>query len=166
VQQAEAGLARARAALDRLRAGPTAEDVAQAIARVRTAEAALATTRAALGQARVVAPFAGKAGAVYARPGEQAQPGQPLVILGDTASMRIETTDLRETDVARLREGMAVEVTFDALPGRTFAGTVARIAPMSSTEKGSTNYTLIVEAPELDPALRWGMTAFVNIQGE
>ena len=59
---------------------------------------------------------------------------------------------------------MPVEVTFDALPGRTFQGNVARIAPMSSTEKGSTNYTVIVDVADLDPALRWGMTAFVNIQ--
>jgi len=78
--------------------------------------------------------------------------------------MRVETTDLRETDVARLAAGMPVEVTFDALPGQTFQGTVARIAPMSSTEKGSTNYTVIVDVADLDPALRWGMTAFVNIR--
>jgi multidrug efflux pump subunit AcrA (membrane-fusion protein) len=87
-----------------------------------------------------------------------------VLALGDTAIMRVETTDLRETDVARLGVGMPVEVTFDALPGRTFRGTVARIAPMSSTEKGSTNYTVIVDVADLDPALRWGMTAFVNIR--
>jgi multidrug efflux pump subunit AcrA (membrane-fusion protein) len=57
-----------------------------------------------------------------------------------------------------------VEVTFDALPGHTFKGTVTRIAPMSSAEKGSTNYTVIVEVAGLDPSLRWGMTAFVNVR--
>ena len=35
---------------------------------------------------------------------------------------------------------------------------------MSSVEKGSTNYTVIVDVPDLNPALRWGMTAFVNIR--
>ena len=59
---------------------------------------------------------------------------------------------------------MPVELTFDALPGRAFQGKIARIAPMSTTEKGSTNFTVIVEMPDLDPSLRWGMTAFVNIQ--
>jgi hypothetical protein len=34
---------------------------------------------------------------------------------------------------------------------------------MSSAEKGSTNYTVIVDVTDLDPALRWGMTAFANI---
>ena len=35
---------------------------------------------------------------------------------------------------------------------------------MSNTEKGSTNYTVEVDVPDLDPGLRWGMTAFVNIR--
>jgi multidrug efflux pump subunit AcrA (membrane-fusion protein) len=59
---------------------------------------------------------------------------------------------------------MAVEVTFDALPDRIFEGTVTDIAPVSNTEKGSTNYTVHVDVAALDESLRWGMTAFVNIQ--
>jgi HlyD family secretion protein len=87
-------------------------------------------------------------------------------MLGNTGKLRVETTDLRETDVTRLQTGMPAEVTFDALPGRKFQGTVSRIAAMSTNEKGSTNYTLLVEVPDLDPGLRWGMTAFVNLQGQ
>lgn len=164
IAAAQAGATRARAALDRLNAGATAEERAMADAGVASAQAALAAAQAALHQTQVIAPFAGQIGAVNIRPGELATPGQGLLVLGDTGHMRVETTDLRETDVARLKMGMTVGVTFDALPGRTFEGAVTRIAPMSSTEKGSTNYTVIVEVRELDPALRWGMTAFVNIQ--
>jgi multidrug resistance efflux pump len=164
IRSAQAGLARVQAALEQLKAGATAEDRALAAARVQSAQAELAAARAQLQQTQVTAPFAGQVGAVYVRPGELATSGQPVLALGDTGVMRVETTDLRETDVARLKDGMPVEVTFDALPGRTFQGTVTRIAPMSSTEKGSTNYTVIVEVADLDPALRWGMTAFVNIR--
>jgi multidrug efflux pump subunit AcrA (membrane-fusion protein) len=164
VQTAQAQAARAQAVLDRLRAGATAEEIGMADARVKSAEAALASARAALAQTQVIAPFAGQVGAVYLRTGELATPGQPVLALGDTGIMRVETTDLRETDVARLAVGMPVEVTFDALPGQTFRGAVARIAPMSSAEKGSTNYTVIIDVTDLDPALRWGMTAFVNIR--
>jgi multidrug efflux pump subunit AcrA (membrane-fusion protein) len=80
--------------------------------------------------------------------------------------MHVETTDLRETDVTRLKVGMPVEVSFDALPGRTFDGEIARISPMSTSEKGSINYTVMVDVAGLDPSLRWGMTAFVNIQAQ
>ena len=164
IQTAQAQVARAQAALDRLKAGATVEEKAMADARVKSAQAALAAAQAALAQAQVSAPFAGQVGTVYLRPGELVMPGQPVLSLGDIGVMRVETTDLRETDVARLAVGMPVEVTFDALPGQTFRGAVARIAPMSSAEKGSTNYTVIIDVADLDPALRWGMTAFVNIR--
>ena len=164
VKSAEAQVARAQAALDRIKAGTTAEDKAVADARIKSAQAALAQAQAQLKQTQVVAPFAGQVGTINVRPGELATPGQPVLMLGDTSKLRVETTDLRETDVTRLKIGMPVELTFDALPGRAFQGKIARIAPMSTTEKGSTNFTVIVEMPDLDPSLRWGMTAFVNIQ--
>jgi HlyD family secretion protein len=163
VQSARAVVDRAQAALDGLTAGATAQERAMAEAQVASARAAQTTAQAQLAQARVFAPFAGQVGALPARPGEMATPGQALLTLGDTSRMRVETTDLRETDVGRLKTGMAVEVTFDALPGRTFQGKIRQIAPMSSADKGSTNYTVIVDVPGLDAALRWGMTAFVNI---
>ena len=43
-------------------------------------------------------------------------------MLGDTSELRVETTDLRETDVTRLAVGMPVEFTFDALPGHDLPG--------------------------------------------
>jgi len=165
VTSAQAQVARAKAALDRLQAGATAEDRAIADATVQSAQAAVQVAQAQLAQTQIAAPFGGEIGAVYLRPGELAVAGQPALILGDTSDMQVETTDLRETDVSKLAVGQSVEVTFDALPGETFEGRIARIAPMSSAEKGSTNYTIIVTVAGLDPSLRWGMTAFVNIRG-
>jgi HlyD family secretion protein len=166
VSAAQAQLARAEAALQALKAGATEADIAVADSRVASARAALAAAETQLGEMQVRAPFAGQVGTVSVRAGELAVPGQVLVMLGDTDKLRVETTDLRETDVTRLAVGMPAEVTFDALPGRSFAGTVARIAPMSTTEKGSTNYTLIIDVADLEPSLRWGMTAFVNMRGQ
>lgn len=166
VSSAQAQLARAQAGLKGLQDGATAADKAMAEARVRQAAAAVAAAQAQVQQLDVRAPFAGQVGSVLARPGETALPGASVIVLGDTSEMQIETTDLRETDVAHVKEGMEVEVTFDALPGRVFAGTILRIAPISTTDKGSTDYTLTVAVPELDPALRWGMTALVNIEPE
>jgi multidrug efflux pump subunit AcrA (membrane-fusion protein) len=164
VKSAEAQVVRGQAAFDRVKAGATAEDKAVAEARVKSAQATLAQAQAQLKQTQVSAPFAGQVGTIYVRPGELAAPGQPVLMFGDTSKLHVETTDLRETDVTKLKVNMPVEVTFDALPGRTFQGKITRIAPMSTTEKGSTNFTVIVEVPDLDGNLRWGMTAFVNIR--
>ena len=163
VQAADAQLARAQAALDALKTGATAEDRAMAAARIESARAAQAAAEAQLQQTQVIAPFDGQVGTIFVRTGELATPGAPVLMLGDTGHMWVETTDLRETDVTRIEVGMPVEVTFDAAPDRSFAGKIVRIAPMSTVEQGSTNYTVIVEVADLAPDLRWGMTAFVNI---
>ncbi|HMN31034.1 MAG TPA: HlyD family efflux transporter periplasmic adaptor subunit, partial [Caldilineaceae bacterium] len=164
VKSALARQASAQATLDHLRAGATPDEIAMAQAQLQSAQAALASAQAQLRQGRLFAPFDGQIGEVNVRAGELTTPGQYALLLGDTRRMLVKTTDLRETDVVHLTVGMPVEVTFDALPGRTFNGTITRIAPVSTAEKGSTNYTVQVEVAELDPQLRWGMTAFVNIQ--
>ena len=163
VQAAKAQLARAQAALDALETGATTEDKAVAEARIESAKAGQASVEAQLHQTQITAPFGGQVGTIFIRTGELATPGAPVLMLGDTSRMRVETTDLRETDVTRIEVGMPVEVTFDAVPDRAFKGTIVRIAPMSTVEQGSTNYTVIVEVEDLDPSLLWGMTAFVNI---
>ncbi|RME43602.1 MAG: efflux RND transporter periplasmic adaptor subunit [Chloroflexi bacterium] len=164
VDAAKAAVAQAEQRLHALEAGPTPEQVAVAEAQVQQAEAALEAARANLEQATLRAPFAGTIGAVSVHVGEVIAPGQSVVTLGDVSHLRVETTDLRETDVARVAEGQPVEVTFDSLPDVRLPGKVARIAPMATQGQGGTNYTVWVECEELDPRLRWGMTAYVNIQ--
>jgi HlyD family secretion protein len=164
VQAAAAQQDVAQAQLDLLQAGATAEEIAVAQAAVAQAAAALETARVALDRAEVRAPFAGTAGAVPVRTGELVAPGQPLVTLGDLTTLRVETTDLDEIDVARVAAGQQAAVTFDALPERVFAGRVTRISPMAEPGAGGVNYTVIVELEDLDPAIRWGMTAFVDIE--
>lgn len=164
VKAAMAQVSSAEATLQKLLAGATAEDIAMAEAHVRSARAGVDSARAQLAQNQVIAPFDGEVGAVNVRLGEQPQTGVYAVLLGDTRQMHVETTDLRETDVVRVQVDMPVEVTFDALPNHIFRGVVTQVAPVSSAEKGSTNYTVDVSVQDLDPTLRWGMTAFVNIQ--
>jgi hypothetical protein len=54
-------------------------------------------------------------------------------------------------------------VTFDALPDVEVAGWVVRIAPKAA-EGAGVNYTVSLELESIPPQLRWGMTAFVDIQ--
>lgn len=163
VDAAKAAVGQAEQQLRALEAGATAEQIALAEAQVGQAQAALEAARAALEQVTLRAPFAGTVGSVSVRTGEVIVPGQPVITLGDLSHLRVETTDLRETDVARVKEGQMVEITFDALPDVTLPGKVACIAPMATLGQGGTNYTVWVEFDRLDNRLRWGMTAYVNI---
>jgi multidrug efflux pump subunit AcrA (membrane-fusion protein) len=142
------------------------EEVAQAEAALAQAQVQIAEIEQQLREATLVAPFAGTVGAVHARVGEIVSPGQSLVAIGDLSTLRIETTDLDEIDVVRVAAGQQVAVTFDALPDRVFQGRVARISPMAESGTGGVHYTTVVALEEMDPALRWGMTAFVDIEAE
>lgn len=154
----------AEAQLALLRAGAKAEEIAVAEASVVQAEAALEVARVAMDRSEIRAPFAGTVGAVHVRMGELVVPGQPMVALGDLGTLRVETTDLDEIDVARVAVGQQVALTFDALPEQVFSGRVTRISPMSDPGAGGVHYTVVVEMDEIDPAIRWGMTAFVDIE--
>ena len=164
VSAAEAQQDVSQAQLDLLQAGATAEEITVAEAAVAQAEAALETARVALERCEVRAPFAGTAGAVNVRRGELIVPGQSLVTLGDLTTLRVETTDLDETQVARVKVGQQAAITFDALPERVFTGHMTRISPMAKPGAGGVNYTVVIELTETDPAILWGMTAFVDIE--
>lgn len=163
VDAAEAAVAQAEHQLRALEAGATAEQISVAEAQVQQAQAALEAARTNLDQATLRAPFAGTVGAVSAQIGEVIAPGQAIITLGDLSHLRVETTDLRETDVALVTPGQAVDLTFDSLPDVRLPGEVTRIAPMATQGQGGTNYTVWVESDQLDSRLRWGMTAYVNI---
>ncbi len=166
VAAARAQLQQARARLALLEAGARPETIAAAEAEVARAKAALEAARLALARCEVRAPFGGTVGDVAVRVGELVAPGQPLVVLGDLTTLQVETTDLDEVDVARVAVGRRVTVTFDALPERVFTGTVVRISPMAASGTGGVRYTAVIALDEMDPVLRWGMTAFVDIEVE
>lgn len=163
VRIAEAAVATAQAGLDRAKAPARPETVAAAQARADQAQAAVLQAQAALAGATLRAPFGGTVAEVNLNPGEAVGPGQAVITLGDVANLRLETNDLSETSVARVKVGQPVAVTFEALPGKSFKGTVLTIAPISSQRQGGTNYTVVVQVESLDPALRWGMTGNLEI---
>jgi HlyD family secretion protein len=166
VERVQEQQAVAQAQLAQVRAGASAEEIAAVEAALQQAEAALQRAEVALERTAVRAPLGGTVGMVQLRENELVAPGQPLVTIGDLDTLWVETTDLDEIDVARVDVGQAVDVTFDALPDRVFRGRVKRISPVAESDGGGVNYTAIVELEELDPQIRWGMTAFVDIEVE
>jgi multidrug resistance efflux pump len=149
-----------------IQAGATAEEIAVAYADVAQAQVDLDAARVALERCELHAPFDGTVGAVNVRTGELVALGDSLVTLGDLTSLQVETTDLDEIDVAHVDVGSLAAVTFDSLPERTFTGRATRISPMADPGAGGVNYTVIIEMEELGPTIRWGMTAFVDIEVE
>jgi multidrug resistance efflux pump len=163
VAVAKARVAAAERALQDLQQGPDPDTLAQAEARLRYAEAQVAAAQAALADSELRAPFGGTVAAVLTREREWISTGQAILSLADLAHLQVETTDLNEIDAARVEVGAPVSVTFDALPEVEVAGHVVQVAPKASAGSG-VNYTVTVELAETPARLRWGMTAFVDIE--
>jgi len=166
VQAATARRDLAQAQLDLLQAEPTAEEIAVAQADVAQAQIALDEAQVALERCELRAPFGGTIGEVNVRKGELVTPGEPLITLGDLNTLRVETTDLDEIDVARVAVGQRALVTFDALPEQVWSGHVTRVSPVAEPGAGGVHYTVVIVLDEIAPAVRWGMTAFVDIEVE
>jgi len=144
--------------------GPDPKDLALANARLKTAQDNLVAAQSAFDDLELLAPFDGTIGDVYTRIGEWVTPGMPVILIADLQHLQVETTDLNEIDAAQVAEGDIVTVTFDAIDD-ILEGTVISIAPKADEGSG-VNYTVVIELEDWPDALRWGMTAFVDIEIE
>ena len=165
VAVAEARVAAADQAWSKVHDVPDPDTLAQAEARLESAQAQLTAAEAALADSELRAPFDGIVAAVHTRAQEWVAPGQVLVLLADLSRLQVETMDLNEIDAARVSEGAVATVTFDALPDVQVQGSVIRVAPKASEGSG-VNFTVLVALEEIPARLRWGMTAFVDIEAD
>jgi HlyD family secretion protein len=162
VAQAELGIEMAGA---EMRQAETA--VMQAEAGLAAAKADRDAVQAALDRMTLSATMDGAVTSISPNLGEMVAPNTPVATLVDLSGWLVETTDLSELDVPYISVGDSVEVRFDAIPDRTVAGVVTKIAEMSTITLGEVVYQVTVQledAPDL--LLRWGMTAFIDIDTE
>lgn len=163
LSMARADIQRAQAQLDLIKAGTRPETLAAAESNVASARATLDQAKIALANTELRAPFAGLIASLDAKVGEQVGAGALILRLGDCSSWQIETTDLTELNIARVREGDAVTITFDALPELKLPGTITRIRMFGENKQGDIVYTAIVKPAQNDERLRWNMTAKVTV---
>jgi HlyD family secretion protein len=162
----QAAVLEAEAALAQVKAGATKETIAVNDAAVKETEAALGRAKVGLDSAVIKAPFDGTVSLNGLEVGGYPSAGVPVLSLADQSAWTVETNNLTEIEVVRVAVGQPIEISIDALPGQTFAGTVTSIKPKSETKKGDVTYTVVGAFKELDKRLRWGMTAAIQIPGE
>jgi HlyD family secretion protein len=163
IDAAAADVRRTQAQLALLQAGTRPEMIAAAAADVAVAEANLKQTQEALVQTELRAPFAGVVAAVVPTMHEFVAPGSPIVRLADVSAWEIETTDLSDLSVARVREGDPVAITFDGIPELQLTGRVVRIQGFGESKQGDIVYKVTIRPDRQDPRFRWNMTASVTI---
>ena len=143
-------------------AGPP-EQRQVAHARTLRAHAGVAAAQAELAQATLVAPFDGTVVSIKVSQGEQVQPGEVALVIGNLGHLQVKATDLSEREIAGVHIGQRVLVHLKAMT-EPLVGTVTAIAPKSElSADGDTVYPVTIELDKQDPALLWGMTGDVEL---
>ncbi len=162
VQEAEAAVTQAAAAVSQAEAA-----VQQAQAGVAQAGAGREAAKLALERMTLKAPFTGIVAGINVEQGEIVAPGLPVVQLADFSSWLVETTDLTELDIVAVVIGQQVEARLVAVPVQALKGEVIGIASLSELTRGDVTYRVTIALTETRGLpLRWGMTAFVDIDVE
>lgn len=112
-------------------------EVARVEAQKTEAQAAYDAAQDVLSKSNVRAPFDGVVYSIPVRQGNFVSSGDMLLQVADLSRIRVRAF-VDEPDVARLAPGGAVQVTWDAIPGRTWQGALTSI-PASVRLYGTRN---------------------------
>lgn len=151
----QAGNARIQQLLDL----PRKEDIQLAEAQLAEAQSALRVAEEQLELSRIRAPFDGKVGRIFLRPGDSCGPNQPILSLSSQPALEIRI-DLDESDRGRLQNGLMATIRAQGLSPEF----QARLKD-SAGEVDSVRGTLEVRLEPIDPPdwLLPGQTVDVNL---
>jgi HlyD family secretion protein len=110
-------------------------EVAKVEASAAEAHAAYTAAQELLHHSNVTAPFAGTVYQLPVKPGSYVNGGDLLVQVANLEKVRVRAF-VDEPEIGRLAKGQQVEIKWDAIPGRTWAGTLTRV-PTSVTMVGT-----------------------------
>lgn len=75
----------------------------------------------------------------------------------------IVTAHINQADVVRLNQGQKVDINVESVPGLKINGKLERIAPQAIIKNGIKGFAARVQLKDVDPRIRPGMTAILNI---
>lgn len=137
-------------------------------AQIGELEATLKIDEEARRKTLVRSPIAGTVVSLAARPGQMvsaAQPAAALLRIADLSDMTVAARVV-ETDVTRLRPGMAAHFTTPGYPGKRWSGKLRQVIPIPADGTGEQGkqafYTVLFEVKNPDHELMSGMSAQVQ----
>jgi HlyD family secretion protein len=126
------------------------QEIGHVEAQKTEAQASLQAAQGTLKNSNVVAPSEGMVYSLPVRDGAFVNTGDLLVQMADLHKVRVRAF-IDEPEIGRLRQGQAVEVTWDALPGRVWQGTLETL-PTTVVQRGTRmvgEVTCVIENSDL-----------------
>jgi membrane fusion protein (multidrug efflux system) len=165
LRASEAAVKLAKITLERTRKLLTEKTVSQseydnADAQYKQAAAQADNIRATIAKKTIRAPFAGRLGIRLINLGQTLNEGDAIVSLQSFDPIFVNFS-LPQQQLAKVRPGLTVRMTTDALPGRTIEGKITAINP--AVDAATRNIEIQATAENPEEQLRPGMFVSVNV---
>lgn len=168
---AQARVAEANEHLKLVKEGPRPETIQQARAKLDQARAAVAYAQTQVDNTNLMSPLTGVVLSHNVEPGEFVGAGTPVLTVADLQHVWVRTY-IGQTDLSRIQHGQHVTVRTDALPNKTYDGTIGFIASeaeftpktvQTTKERVNLVFRIKVDIANQNDELKPGMPADVII---
>ncbi|MCC7040875.1 MAG: efflux RND transporter periplasmic adaptor subunit [Burkholderiales bacterium] len=126
----------------------------------KVAQAAVQLAEAKLAKTQIVAPFSGIIGLRSVSVGDYVKEGADLVNLEAIDPLKVDFR-VPETYLRQVQPGQSMQITLDALPGKTYAGKIMALNPL--VDAAGRSIVIRAQVANQDTTLRPGMFARVRL---
>ena len=137
------------------------ESIQSASESLRSAEISMQNLQDAMNNYTITAPISGTIIEKDAKVGDAVKTGDTLCIVYDLSYLEM-SINVDELQISSISVGQQVQITADAVPDKTYVGTVTRVSMKGASNGGTTTYPVTIRIDDTD-GLRPGMNANAEI---
>ena len=137
------------------------ESIQSASESLRSAEISMQNLQDAMNNYTITAPISGTIIEKDAKVGDAVKAGDTLCIVYDLSYLEM-SINVDELQISSISVGQQVQITADAVPDKTYVGTVTRVSMKGTSNGGTTTYPVTIRIDDTD-GLRPGMNANAEI---
>ena len=137
------------------------ESIQSASESLRSAEISMQNLQDTMNNYTITAPISGTIIEKDAKVGDAVKTGDTLCIVYDLSYLEMNI-NVDELQISSISVGQKVQITADAVPDKTYVGTVTRVSMKGTANGGTTTYPVSIRIDDTD-GLRPGMNANAEI---
>ena len=137
------------------------ESIQSASESLRSAEISMQNLQDTMDNYTITAPISGTIIEKDAKVGDAVKTGDTLCIVYDLSYLEM-SINVDELQISSISVGQQVQITADAVPDKTYVGTVTRVSMKGASNGGTTTYPVSIRIDDTD-GLRPGMNANAEI---
>jgi HlyD family secretion protein len=129
---------------------------------VKAAEAKVQALQNTINSAKIIAPFTGTVTDLLATTGQTVSSGTQALQMDDLNNLMINVS-VSEVDVNKLAVGQEASITFAAVSGKTYKGTIVQVGKAGSSASGVVEFYATIKVTDADANVKPGFSATISI---